>query len=155
MEYCEKTLRQLIDEKEVLHDYSLTWNYFQQILTGIKHIHSHKIKHRDIKPANIFITNRTIKIGDFGLAASLDKPHSDVGTPFYLAPEIVEKCLESNKNTLEPKIAENATVNYDEKCDIYSLGVVLFEIRGKFEKKSIQFFLGILVKICMNIMQIK
>jgi serine/threonine protein kinase len=45
-----------------------------------------------------------------------------------LAPEIVEKCLESNKNTLEPKIAENATVNYDEKCDIYSLGVVLFEM---------------------------
>jgi serine/threonine protein kinase len=59
MEYCEKTLRQLIDEKEVLHNYSLTWDYFRQILTGLKHIHGLKIKHRDIKPANIFITNNT------------------------------------------------------------------------------------------------
>lgn len=61
---------------------------------GIQFIHSKKILHRDIKPQNIFIDDKmNIKIGDFGISKILNTTGEQcktmTGTPFYLAPEIV------------------------------------------------------------------
>ncbi len=101
------------------------------ILEGLAYIHQKKIIHRDLKPANIFLTeNNKVKIGDFGLAIAEDRsvnvsldsagfdPLSDktkaVGTGFYRAPEQ----LKSHK--------------YNEKADIYSLGIIMFELFYQF-----------------------
>jgi NIMA (never in mitosis gene a)-related kinase len=90
-------------------------DWFTQICLAIKHIHDKKVLHRDLKSQNIFLTkNGLIKLGDFGIAKclnfTLEKARTVVGTPYYLSPEIVE-----NKP-------------YSFKSDIWSLGVLLYEI---------------------------
>lgn len=86
--------------------------WFCQILCAIKDIHSKNIIHRDIKSQNIFLTKEgVIKIGDFGVSTQTSSCASTVvGTPFYLSPEIINGA------------------QYDSKTDIWSLGVLLYEL---------------------------
>lgn len=74
--------------------------------------------HRDLKLENIFITeNYEVKIGDFGFAkyTQNDLLSSFKGTPIHMAPEI----FKAQKHQVE---------SYDQKCDIWSLGTVLYEL---------------------------
>lgn len=103
------------------------WKYIYQILMGLKALHSMKIIHRDIKSANLFLSEdfETIKLGDLNVAkiAKNDMASTQIGTPYYLAPEIWENKL------------------YDYRCDIFSLGCVIYEmasLRVPFEAMSIQ-----------------
>jgi NIMA (never in mitosis gene a)-related kinase 1/4/5 len=62
---------------------------------AVKHCHDKKTIHRDLKSQNIFMTkNKIIKLGDFGIAKVLsslrEKVKTIIGTPYYLAPEIIE-----------------------------------------------------------------
>ena len=71
--------------------------------------------HRDLKPANILINEGTYKIGDFGFAKYVDNFGSQmlkscVGSPIYMAPQILERAP------------------YTTKCDIWSLGVICYEM---------------------------
>ena len=89
--------------------------YFYQICRGLQYIHSKNIIHRDIKSQNIFLMkNGKIKIGDFGIAKALTNSKNNastvIGTPYYFSPEIING---------EP---------YNYKTDIWSLGVVLYEM---------------------------
>jgi serine/threonine protein kinase len=78
---------------------------------ALSHIHNKGIIHRDLKPANIFINNcYKVKIGDFGLAAEKKMTKDKVGTFLYQSPEQLE-----NKP-------------YNEKVDIYALGLILLEM---------------------------
>ena len=89
--------------------------YFYQICRGLQYIHSKNIIHRDIKSQNIFLMkNGKLKIGDFGIAKALTETKNNastvIGTPYYFSPEIING---------EP---------YNYKTDIWSLGVVLYEM---------------------------
>lgn len=115
-------------------DHVLDW--FTQICLAIKHVHDRKILHRDIKGQNIFIgANNTLKLGDFGIARvlnkTMDKARTVVGTPYYLSPEIIE-----NKP-------------YSFKSDIWSMGVMLYELCAlthPFTASSLQFLALKIVK---------
>ena len=89
--------------------------WFTQLCFALKFIHDKKIIHRDIKLSNIFLTsNGDVKLGDFGIAKVLSNTNdfalSIVGTPYYISPEA---CLKKP---------------YNSKCDIWSLGCVLYEL---------------------------
>ena len=102
-------------------------DYFTQICLALKHIHEKKIIHRDLKSGNVFLMKSgLVKLGDFGIAKgfknTMDKAKTMVGTPYYLSPEIL------------------AGKPYDNKSDIWSLGVLLYEMmtfKMPFEAQSL------------------
>jgi len=90
---------------------------FQQLLTAINYLHQNNIVHRDLKPENLLFVSdpdsgSPIKLCDFGLAklcgSTAQKMTSKIGTPFYIAPEIL------------------SDVGYGASCDIWSCGVILY-----------------------------
>jgi tRNA A-37 threonylcarbamoyl transferase component Bud32 len=89
----------------------------RQALTGLAHAHQNGIVHRDIKPANLLIgANGEIVVMDFGIARSdaapgLTATGVTVGTPHYMSPEQIV-----------------APDRVDRRSDIYSLGIVLYEL---------------------------
>ncbi|KAK6437572.1 eukaryotic translation initiation factor 2-alpha kinase [Oleoguttula sp. CCFEE 5521] len=127
MEYCERrTLRDHILRVMSEED---AWRFIRQITEGLAHVHSHGIIHRDLKPDNVFIDALgNPKIGDFGLATTsqylaLDSTTSvngrvngdmtrSVGTALYVAPE-----LRSGTGS-----------SYTDKVDMYSLGIMFYEM---------------------------
>ncbi|KAI4732593.1 Serine/threonine-protein kinase [Aureobasidium sp. EXF-12298] len=128
MEYCERhTLRDLI-RKGMYARPEEGWQMLRQVLEGLAHIHNHGIIHRDLKPDNIFIdVAGNPRIGDFGLATTSQYTSADkvmtstntgadmtrsVGTAMYVAPEI----------------KSGSGVNYNDKVDMYSLGIIFFEM---------------------------
>ena len=107
-EKIKKQNNQPFKESEIL-------DYFTQICLALKHIHEKKIIHRDLKSGNVFLMKSgLVKLGDFGISKkfqnTLDKAKTMIGTPYYLSPEIID-----NKP-------------YDSKIDIWSLGVLLYEM---------------------------
>ncbi|ACO63607.1 predicted protein [Micromonas commoda] len=161
MEYCRANLRDVLDREAHLGteiDDERAWAWGRQILEGLAHIHAQGIVHRDLKPGNIFVDARgQLKIGDFGLAKfggaddgssaaaeaaaiaagaavaargeagdddlelDTDNPEIDVestgavGTYLYTAPEV-----------------EAGWVNQSSKVDLYSAGIVFFEMLRRF-----------------------
>lgn len=120
MEFVEGTdLRHIIQADELTSEQALI--IVPQICEALHYAHKKGIVHRDIKPENILLyTEGNVKIADFGLARLLDKETSAftltqsgqrMGTPHYMAPEQVE----------HPQ-------QVDHRADIYSLGVVFYEM---------------------------
>jgi len=94
----------------------------KKTMLGLTYLHENSIIHRDIKGSNIMLTNHgELKIIDFGVSALLKDPTEKrktlVGTPYWMAPEIVV-------NKIHPR-------PYDEKVDIWSLGITLIELAEK------------------------
>ncbi len=85
-----------------------------EVLTGLVYIHSQKFIHRDIKAANILFTmNGGVKIGDFGSVSFKSPANSFVGTPYWIAPEVI-------------MAMENGL--YDTRVDVWSLGITCIEM---------------------------
>ncbi|MEO0162412.1 MAG: UvrD-helicase domain-containing protein [candidate division WOR-3 bacterium] len=112
MEYIKgTTLREVIKEGGI--EIGEFLNIAQQILDGMSYAHKIGVLHRDLKPENILVTeNNIIKITDFGLARFLKTGSiaaSTAGTPIYMAPEVWSG-------------------RFSEKSDIWSIGVIFYEL---------------------------
>ena len=116
MELIEgRTLNDIIEDEAPM-DYKKVIDISKQVAAALKIAHKNKIIHRDVKPHNIMITNDGIvKLADFGIAravndATLSTGSKIVGSVHYFSPE-------------------QARGNYvDERSDIYSLGIVMYEM---------------------------
>lgn len=129
MQLCTSTLRDWLDQRNSNMvnrgiDLRECLQIFHDIVCGVQYIHSQGIVHHDIKPSNIFVSGigpKLIQVGDFGLACFLQHSHDgitlitshnhkgEIGTKLYAAPEQLSgKC--------------------NMKSDIFSLGIILFEL---------------------------
>ena len=97
------------------------WNILMQSMNALEYIHSQNVIHRDIKPANLFMTNdKTIKIGDFGVAAKMagfknsviegNFSGTVVGSPMFMSPEMLRE------------------EDYDQTTDVFSMGIAMYEL---------------------------
>ncbi|CAF0793196.1 unnamed protein product [Brachionus calyciflorus] len=156
MKLCDMTLKQWINERnsdffELKKDLDngILMDIFRQIISGVEYLHSKSIIHRDLKPGNIFLlkNNMQVKIGDFGLAC-LDFFNSSVQTtpiikrvsefstsPIIESPQgtqmFFSKETEHTKGVGTSLYASPEQLNgkiYDMKSDMYSLGIILFEL---------------------------
>eukprot|EP01060_Flectonema_neradi_P009536 TRINITY_DN16795_c0_g1_i1.p1 TRINITY_DN16795_c0_g1~~TRINITY_DN16795_c0_g1_i1.p1 ORF type:complete len:603 (+),score=73.81 TRINITY_DN16795_c0_g1_i1:51-1859(+) len=115
MEYADGgNLRQYLKENEDGLTTTQIVTFTACIATALHYVHLSNILHRDLKSANIFLNGRHCKIGDFGLSRVLTNPgslaKSVVGTPYYVSPEMCNG---------KP---------YNSKTDLWSLGVIIFEM---------------------------
>jgi len=118
MEFCIYgdlySLLHMVKKKKVYVNEEIIWDIAYQCLLGLEYLHSQHIIHRDIKLLNIFMSkNKSVKIGDMGMSKMLSNKEmklSRVGTPLYLAPELVRK------------------EKYDYKADIWSFGCSLYHL---------------------------
>lgn len=92
----------------------------QCVLSALEYMHEKRVAHRDLKPENLLLADTKalfpVKLADFGFAKSVEKKNGCrtlCGTPGYLAPEVLERWP-----------------SYDVKCDIWSVGVILFLLLG-------------------------
>lgn len=114
-EFCGSgDLGKLFEIQSVSFKESVARDFMWQILLALNYLHKKGIAHRDVKPENFLITDHgsgQLKLIDFGLSATMncstDTLKETVGSPFYLAPEVIEK-------------------EYSPLCDVWSAGVMLF-----------------------------
>jgi serine/threonine protein kinase len=109
-EFCNGgTLENYIEESEKIEtEEGLKIIY--EIAIGISFLHKNNVTHRDLKGDNILIHNGKYKIGDFGFSNDNKLMQTTLGTPLFMAPEIVQ-----TKND-----------KYNNKVDVWALGVLLY-----------------------------
>uniref|UniRef100_F6QTD0 Eukaryotic translation initiation factor 2-alpha kinase 3 n=1 Tax=Monodelphis domestica TaxID=13616 RepID=F6QTD0_MONDO len=130
MQLCRKeNLKDWMNRRCALEDRerAVCLHIFLQIAEAVEFLHSKGLMHRDLKPSNIFFTmDDVVKVGDFGLVTAMDQDEEEqtvltpmpayarhtgqVGTKLYMSPEQI------HGNT------------YSHKVDIFSLGLILFEL---------------------------
>ncbi|CAG8459041.1 1806_t:CDS:10 [Scutellospora calospora] len=117
MELCEnKTLAYMNKRRQRLTEAEVRY-FMRQLLDACEYMHRHFVIHRDLKLANLFLSkDMKIKIGDFGLAAQLeregDRKKTICGTPNYIAPEVLFDQVKGHSF----------------EADVWSLGVIMYTL---------------------------
>ncbi|XP_077865533.1 eukaryotic translation initiation factor 2-alpha kinase 3-like [Saccoglossus kowalevskii] len=131
MQLCQKeSLKDWLQTHNGPRDHQQVLYIFEQTISAVQYVHECAMIHRDLKPSNIFFSlDGSIKIGDFGLVTAMEvqpasgeelpvapeKKHTDqVGTQLYMSPEQI------------------AGKSYGHKVDIFSLGLIFFELMHPF-----------------------
>lgn len=114
MEYCLGSTSDIVEvHKKPLREEEIA-AICTDALSGLEYLHSFKYIHRDVKAGNILLTeNGTVKLADFGSATMSSPANSFVGSPYWIAPELI---LAMEEGT------------YDVKVDIWSLGITCIEL---------------------------
>jgi serine/threonine protein kinase len=111
MEYCEMGLADLMKVSPLDEIHAAI--VIRDVLKGLDYLHSEGKLHRDIKAANILVNkDGIVKICDFGVSGQTfgEKRNTFVGSPMWMAPEVIKES------------------GYDEKADIWSLGITAIEL---------------------------
>ncbi|XP_036925604.1 serine/threonine-protein kinase TAO1 isoform X2 [Sturnira hondurensis] len=114
MEYCLGSASDLLEvHKKPLQELEIA-AITHGALQGLAYLHSHTMIHRDIKAGNILLTEPgQVKLADFGSASMASPANSFVGTPYWMAPEVILAMDEGQ---------------YDGKVDVWSLGITCIEL---------------------------
>ncbi|XP_030632431.1 serine/threonine-protein kinase TAO1-B isoform X2 [Chanos chanos] len=114
MEYCLGSASDLLEvHKKPLQEMEIA-AITHGALQGLAYLHSHNMIHRDIKAGNILLTEPgQVKLADFGSASIASPANSFVGTPYWMAPEVILAMDEGQ---------------YDGKVDVWSLGITCIEL---------------------------
>uniref|UniRef100_A0A8C4ZYX9 non-specific serine/threonine protein kinase n=1 Tax=Gadus morhua TaxID=8049 RepID=A0A8C4ZYX9_GADMO len=114
MEYCLGSASDLLEvHKKPLQEMEIA-AITHGALQGLAYLHSHNMIHRDVKAGNILLTEPgLVKLGDFGSASIVAPANSFVGTPYWMAPEVILAMDEGQ---------------YDGKVDVWSLGITCIEL---------------------------
>lgn len=114
MEYCLGSASDIVEvHKKPLREIEIS-AICTDALSGLEYLHSFKYIHRDVKAGNILLTeDGTVKLADFGSATMSSPANSFVGSPYWIAPELI---LAMEEGT------------YDVKVDIWSLGITCIEL---------------------------
>ncbi|KPP65908.1 serine/threonine-protein kinase TAO1-like, partial [Scleropages formosus] len=114
MEYCLGSASDLLEvHKKPLQEIEIA-AITHGALQGLAYLHSHNMIHRDIKAGNILLTEPgQVKLADFGSASIASPANSFVGTPYWMAPEVILAMDEGQ---------------YDGKVDVWSLGITCIEL---------------------------
>uniref|UniRef100_A0A671LXB0 non-specific serine/threonine protein kinase n=1 Tax=Sinocyclocheilus anshuiensis TaxID=1608454 RepID=A0A671LXB0_9TELE len=114
MEYCLGSASDLLEvHKKPLQEVEIA-AITHGALQGLTYLHSHNMIHRDVKAGNILLTEPgQVKLGDFGSASIVSPANSFVGTPYWMAPEVILAMDEGQ---------------YDGKVDVWSLGITCIEL---------------------------
>ncbi|KAF2072206.1 hypothetical protein CYY_006472 [Polysphondylium violaceum] len=116
MDFCALgSIRDIIESTEKTLNESQISFVVKNTLKGLIYLHSQNIIHRDVKAANILLSeNCDVKIADFGVSeklnSSFDQSKEMIGTPLWMAPEVILK------------------KSYDYKADVWSLGITIIEM---------------------------
>ncbi|KFO32623.1 Eukaryotic translation initiation factor 2-alpha kinase 3, partial [Fukomys damarensis] len=137
MQLCRKeNLKDWMNQRCALEERErgVCLHIFLQIAEAVEFLHSKGLMHRDLKPSNIFFAmDDVVKVGDFGLVTAMDQDEEEqtvltpmpathtgqVGTKLYMSPE------QASISDFTCAIQGN---NYSHKVDIFSLGLILFEL---------------------------
>ncbi len=107
----EQTLQKRIEAGDL--DRERAMHIFVQAARGVQALHDRSLVHFDLKPANIFLKGDVARVGDYGLSKLVSASRNSLsfgrGTPYYMAPELLQR-------------------RGDARTDVYSLGVILYEV---------------------------
>ncbi|KRY46099.1 Serine/threonine-protein kinase SULU [Trichinella britovi] len=114
MEYCVGSASDILEvHKKPLREQEIS-AICQQVLHGLRYLHSLGRIHRDVKAGNILLTDSgVVKLADFGSASLVCPAQSFVGTPYWMAPEVILAMDEGR---------------YNDRADVWSLGITCIEL---------------------------